>query len=110
MRFVDIKKIQNTYPVSKKRQQLRRSYKSALTLNIQYEGYAELCLQGRVAHHAGERLSLGVALRLPHVAHMCGAGAVWLILTLLLTSSIQLCLPENLGGGTTTLRYAGGHQ
>lgn len=88
----------------------RRSYNSALTLNIKYVGYAKLCLQGRMAHHTGKRLPLGVALRLPHVAHMCGAGAVGLILTLFLTSSIELCLPKDLRGRTTPLGYAGGHQ
>lgn len=63
-----------------------------------------------MAHHAGEPLPLGVALRLPHVAHVGGAGAVGLVVTLLLAPSVQLRLPENLGGGTAALRYAGGHQ
>lgn len=61
-------------------------------------------------HHTGERLPLGVALRLPHVAHMYGGGAVDIILTLPLTSPIQLCLPEHLSSGTAALRYAGGYQ
>jgi len=63
-----------------------------------------------VAHHTGELLPQGVALRLPHVVHVYRGGAVGLVLTLLLTPSIQLRLPENLRGGTAPLGDAGRHQ
>lgn len=61
-------------------------------------------------HHAGERLPLGVALRLPQVAHVYGGSAVELILTVVLTSPLQLRLPEHLSGWTALLRSAGGYQ
>lgn len=83
---------------------------AALTVNVQLVGYAELCLQSRVAHHTGERLPLGVALWLPHVAHLHSGGAVRLVLTLPLGPPVQLCLPENLSGGAAALSYAGSHQ
>lgn len=81
-----------------------------LTLDIEYIGNAELCWPGWVTHHAVQRLPLRVTLRLPHIAHVCGAGAVGLVLGLRLASPAQLRLPEDLRGGAATLRYASGHQ
>lgn len=81
-----------------------------LTLYVQRVLDAKLGLQGRVAHHAGEPLALGVALRLPQVAHVRGAGAVGLLVALLLAAAVQLRIPEDLGGGAASLGDAGGHQ
>lgn len=53
---------------------------------------------------------MGVALRLPQVAHMGGAGAVGLLVTLRLAVPVQLRLPEDVGGGAASLCDAGGHQ
>lgn len=63
-----------------------------------------------MTHHTGQRLPLRVALRLPHVAHVCGAGAVGLVLGLRLASPAQPRLPGDLRGGATSLRYASGYQ
>lgn len=60
--------------------------------------------------HTVELLSLCVALRLPHVAHLYCGGAVGLVLTVLLAPPVHLRFPEHLGGGAATLRYAGGYQ
>lgn len=81
-----------------------------LTLNVKSKGDAELSLQGRVPHHAGEDLSLGVALRHPHVAHVHSGGAVGLLLSLSVTPATQIRLPENLRRRTPPLGYTGGHQ
>lgn len=81
-----------------------------LTLDVQYIRNAELCRQGRVTHHTGQCLPLCGTLRPPHIAHVCGAGAVGLVLGLRIAPPAQLRLPEDLGGRTTSLRYARGHQ
>lgn len=87
-----------------------RTIRSLLTLDVEHIRNAELCWQGRVTHHAGQRLPLRGALRPPHIAHMCGAGAVGLVLGLGIAPPVQLRVPEDLGGGAASLRYARGHQ
>lgn len=63
-----------------------------------------------MTHHAGQRLPLRVTLRLPHIAHVCGAGAVGLVLGLRFASPAQPRLPEDLRGGATSLCYASRHE